>query len=395
MDTTTSAMPPIAGIKVVEMATNASGPFCGQILGDLGADVIKIEAITGDVSRHAPPFHKGQSGQFSQWNRNKKSIGIDVKNPRGLEIAKNILSTADVFFENMRPGVADSIGLGYEALKEINPGIIYLSINGFGNTGPYKKLPAYDPVVQGLTGFMYVQGIHGQPEPVRGGVVDKITGMSGALAIVAALYHRLANNGVGQQINVNMLDAYSAYILPEHMGVYTFSGSADKSSPMNIFHLLKAKDGYLTGLIQKTQLEAACNAFGRTDLLTDPRFESVSGVFINQEQLIEEFSKVTVNMTKAEIFEIVQKYQLPLAPVNTFEEYFEDPQVKHNQSYVDFPDEELGPLRLINSFAKFGSTPATIRSRPPKLGEQTHEILQAQGLSDEDIASLRDAKVIR
>jgi len=386
---------PLSGFRVVEMTSNASGPYCGMILGDLGAEVIKIEPVAGEVTRYVPPFYKGESGQFAQWNRNKQSIGINMKSPEGLEIARKLIRTADVFLENARPGVAASLGIGYETLKAENPKLIFLSINGFGNSGPYKDLPAYDPVIQGLVGFMYVQGVMGEPEPIRGGVVDKMAGMSGALAVVSALLHRSLHGGMGQEINVNMLDAYASYILPEFMPRFTYPKSEDKVKDADVFHMMKASDGFMIGLIQKVQLEATCKAFNREDLLTDPRFATAALVLGNQRALMAELSKVTSNLTKAEIFQKVLEYQLPLAPVNNFEEFFEDAQVKHNRCYVDVPDPELGPMRLINTFAKFGSTPAGIRSRPPKLGEQTEAIMSRLGFAASEISALRETKIIK
>lgn len=391
--TNTENTGPLAGVLVLEVATNISGPFCGQLLGDLGAEVVKLEAITGDPLRYTTPHHKGESAQFAQWNRNKKSIAVDLKSPRGLAIGKALASTADVVLQNARPGVIDALGLGYEAVRADNPTVIYLATSGYGDSGPYKSQPAYDPVVQGLTGFMYVQGRDGPPEPVRGAMVDKMTAIFGALAVVSALLHRTVT-GQGQKVNVNMLDAYSAFVLPEHMGPYTYVESHDTTSSVNVFHLLEASDGYLTGVIQQRQFAGACEAFERTDLMSDPRFATPTLIVVNQGELIRELSQATRNKTKAQLLELVLRHELSLAPVHTFEEYFEDPQVRHNQSYVDIPDPELGPTRLINRFADLTGSPARIYTRPSRLGEHTDDILRGLDFTEEMIKTAREDGIV-
>lgn len=385
---------PLSGIRVVEMTTNGAGPLCGQILGDFGAEVVKIEPLKGDSTRLLPPFKNNQSAQFQHWNRNKKSIAIDLKSVEGLSMAKSLIANADVFLENARAGVAASLGLGYADLKALNDRLIYLSINGYGSTGPYSKQGAFDHVIQALTGFLGLQGVRGEPEPIRNAVVDKISGIYGATAVLAALFSRSRPGGGGQDINVNMLNAYSAFILPEFMNRYTYPNSDAPPQVSDFYHMLKASDGYLLGLIQKQHLARACAAFGRTDLLEDPRFATASLIMENARGLMEEFSKVTNSMSKAEVFAIALEHGLPLAPVNTIEEYFEDPQVIHNQCYTDFQDAELGPIRMLNSFARFGKTPAAIYSRAPKLGEHNDELASRCGYSDMDIQKLRDANII-
>lgn len=383
----------LAGVRVVEMTTNGAGPLCGQILGDLGAEVVKIEPLTGDSTRQLPPFMDGQSGQFQHWNRNKKSIALNLKDPEGLAAAKALIAEADVFLENARSGVAVSLGLGYEALKADNSKLIYASINGFGNSGPYRQMGAFDPVIQALTGFMPIQG-GGDPEPIRNAVVDKITGICGALSIIAALFSRSQTGGDGQDINVNMLNAYASFILPELMGPHTYPDAEKPRSVVDIYHMLQASDGSLLGLIQKSQLQAACTAFDRADLLDDPRFATASLVLMNARDLMAELSKTTVSMTRDEVFAKVVEYGLPLAPVNTMAEFFNDPQVIHNQTYVDFKDPKLGTMRLLNSFARFSETPAVIATSAPRLGEHNDELLMRVGYSDVDITRMREANVI-
>jgi crotonobetainyl-CoA:carnitine CoA-transferase CaiB-like acyl-CoA transferase len=390
------AVGPLSGITVLEFATNAAGPLCTQFLSDLAADVIKVEPPQGDPVRHMPPFHKGQSGLFAQFNRNKRSITVDLTKPAGRELARHLAQRADVLVENARPGVLDKLGLGFADLQPDNPRLVYLSINGYGDDGPYRDMPAYDQVIQGLTGFAYQQGGEGPPSLIRAGIVDKTASVFGALAVVSALLH-VKSGGPGQRINVNLLDAYSAFALPEQISSMTFRDEptgGEGGSSINVFSLLEAKDGYASGLVQYRQLHDTCAALGREDLLEDPRFGSTGAVMLNQQQLFEELSTVTRTMTKAELAELAIAHRLPIAPVNTYDEYFDDPQVRHNRSYVDFPDPELGPMRLISPFAAFSASPARIYRRAPRLGEHTTEVLREAGLSDPIIEQARHDQVI-
>jgi crotonobetainyl-CoA:carnitine CoA-transferase CaiB-like acyl-CoA transferase len=387
---------PLAGVTVLESTTNASGPVCAQTLGDLGADVIKLESLQGDPVRHMPPFHQGQSGLFAQFNRNKRSVAVDLRTPGGLDIAQRLARRADVFIENARPGALEKLGLGYADLNTDNPSLVYLSINGYGDDGPYRDMPAYDQVVQGLTGFAYQQGGDGPPALIRAGIVDKVTAIYGALAVLSALLH-VRGGGKGQRINVNLLDAYSAFALPEQIASYTFREQAPATaggSSINVFHLLKTKDGYASGLVQFAQLRQTCVALDREDLLTDPRFSGTGAVMVHQKELFDELSTVTRTMTKAELSRIALRHRLPIAPVNNYDEYFDDPQVQHNQSYLDFPDPELGPMRLLKPFANFPESPTRVYRRAPRLGEHTGEVLREIGFTDAMIDEARKSGLI-
>jgi crotonobetainyl-CoA:carnitine CoA-transferase CaiB-like acyl-CoA transferase len=387
---------PLAGVTVLESTTNAAGPMCAQTLGDLGADVIKLESLTGDPVRQMPPFHHAQSGLFAQFNRNKRSIALDIRTPQGLDIARRVAKRADVFVENARPGAMDKLGLGYSALSDNHSRLVYLSMNGYGEDGPYRDMPAYDQVVQGLTGFACKQGGDGPPALIRAGIVDKITGIYGALAVVSALLH-VRMGGEGQHVNVNLLDCYSAFALPEQIASYTFrelATDAGTESSINVFNLLKTNDGYASGLVQFNQLRQTCQALGREDLLDDPRFSGTGSVMVNQKALFDELSTVTSTMSKAELAELAVRHRLPLAPVNDFEEYFDDPQVRHNRSYEDVPDAELGPMRLLKPFGTLPASPTRIYRRAPHLGEHTDEVLGEAGLSLKDIDDARRAGVI-
>jgi crotonobetainyl-CoA:carnitine CoA-transferase CaiB-like acyl-CoA transferase len=388
---------PCAGIKVLDLATMVSGPMCGRILGDLGADVIKLEGAGGDMIRTMPPHYRGMSAYFSQYNRNKRSIVVDLKSAEGQAIAQQIVAQADVLIENFRPGVASRLGLDYEPLKQRNPRLIYVSVNGFGDDGPYADLPAYDPVIQGLVGFMHVQGRGSVPVPIRNPVVDKVAAMSAALAILAALNHRHARGGVGQRINVRMLDAWAAFILPEQMNNHTFqSPDAPKSPARDVFRIFETSDGHVVGLVlQDSQFRGVCAALGRHDLESDPRFADPAARVFNIDHLHAELCGDVARMTTEEFLSASRQHDVPFAPANDIEAFFEDPQVKHNGTYVDVEDPEFGSMRHLSFMAAFGAAPAGFHRRAPKLGEHTDEVLSEFGYSKDAIGAFRSAGLVR
>ncbi len=206
---------PLVGISVVDFSTVVSGPLCAQILGDLGAEVIKVEAPRGDTTRMlGPPFRGGQTPIFSQFNRNKRCLTLDLKQPAGLEVARRLAQKSDVLVENFRPGIAARLGIGYETLAADNPGLVYVAISGFGPDGPYANLPAYDTVIQGLSGFMHIQGEADAPQLVRGIAADKASGLTATYAVLAALFARERNGGRGQHIDVPMRCFIRELLLP-------------------------------------------------------------------------------------------------------------------------------------------------------------------------------------
>src|SRR5882757_3142788 len=271
---------PCVGLTVLDLSTMVSGPMGGQIFGDLGADVIKVETTAGDTMRAVFPHHKGLGAFFSQYNRSKRSIAIDLKSEEGRAVAIDLAVKADVLIENFRPGVTDRLGLGYETLREKNPGLVYVSIKGFGEDGPYRDQPAYDQVIQGLVGFMPLQGVGGPPLPIRSTMVDKVTAMSGAMSALAALWARERDGGKGQKVVVKMLDAWAAFVSQEEMKNHTFLNSdAVAPIPRDMYRVFETRDGHVIGLIiQDNQFRGICAVLNRPDLLTDPRFARPAGL---------------------------------------------------------------------------------------------------------------------
>ena len=392
---------PCAGIRVLEFCTMVSGPMCGQILGDFGADVLKLEGLAADPMRGVEPRFRGFSALFSQFNRNKRSVVVDVKSEAGRDVIQTIASSVDVFIENCRPGVAERLGLGYERLKTTNPGLVYVSVNGFGDDGPYREYPAYDPMIQGLTGFMPVQGDATEPAPVRSLVVDKVAAMSAALASLAAVYARGGNGGAGQRVEVKMLDAFAAFILPERMINHTFESPDATGLPVvdtsRVTCAIATSDGHVTGLIfQEGQFQNACTALGREDIRHDPRFATPSGRISHIAELSDAVGESIGRMTTQQFLALAREHDIPFAPVNDIEAFFADPQVKHNGTYFAMPDPEFGPLRGLNAFASFASAPPSAwhRHRAPKYGEHTRDVLRESGYDAAAIERLRDERVV-
>ncbi len=384
-------------MRVIDFSTVVSGPLCAQILGDLGADVIKVEEPRGDFSRlMGPPFREGLSGFFAHFNRNKRSIVIDLKKENGQKLAADLTANADVVIENFRPGVADRIGIGCDALRERNPRLIYVAISGFGPDGPYAALPAYDLVIQGLVGVMPVQGGDGAPVLLKTLVADKCTGMTAASAAVAALLARERNGGVGQRVDVPMLDAFAAYMLPDLVIPDAFVPSEpNPGGGLDIFRTFETTDGHVVGIvIEDRQFVGLAKALNREDLIDKPEYKTLIDRMSRGDELFDLLETEIRKWTTVELVARAREFGAPFAPVNDVAAFFEDPQVVHNGTIFEAEDPRGGGARYLRHPSRFSATPASLRRHPPRLGEHTDEVLEAAGLSSESIASLRDEGAI-
>ncbi len=387
------AQGPLVGIGVADFSSVVSGPFCAQVLGDLGADVTKVETFVGDSTRMmGPPFRDGVSGIFAQFNRNKRSIAIDLKRPQGRAVAQRLAGNADVMLENYRPGVAERLGIGYQAVAERNPGLIYVAINGFGPDGPYASQPAYDTVIQGLSGFMPIQGADGEPQLVRNIIADKTSGLTATYAVMAALFARERGDGRGQKICVPMLDAYAAFILPDAFGPETFLPKEGPGVDFSGVHRTwQTKDGYVVMMIvEDRQFAGLCRVLEREELIDDPRYANLMTRLAHAAELFEEIESELAKRTTEEIVKGARRHGVPLAPANTIEDFLEDPQVAANGTVLEV-EHAGGQIRVLRNPVRFESTPTSYRRHPPRRGEHTDQILGEAGYSAEEIAALRSS----
>ena len=391
---------PCAGLRVLDLTTMLSGPLCTQVLGDLGADVIKLESPAGDSARYSgAPFREpGFSGFLAQLNRNKRSIVVDLKTSEGRELILKIIPQVDVLVENFRPGVLERLELDYATLADINPALVYVAVNGFGVDGPYAGLPAYDQVLQGLTGLMPAQGGDGPPALVQGAVADKSTALTALAGVLAALLARERDpEKRGQRVEISMIDAFSAFSLPEAMMDRAFPPLRNEfSSGADFFRTWKTADGYVVGLlIQDDQFAGLCRVIDRPDLAADPRFGPMVKRFENWLQLVPLLDAEIEKISSAEFLDRARTEGAPFAPVNDLDAFLEDPQVQHRQSIIEMEDPRFGPVRYLSPPIRFERTPASIDRHAPRLGEHTDEVLGELGLSPAAIEQLRAAQAIR
>jgi crotonobetainyl-CoA:carnitine CoA-transferase CaiB-like acyl-CoA transferase len=387
---------PLSGIRVLDLSTVVSGPLCGQILGDLGAEVTKLEPPGGDSARvMGLPIRDGMSPLFHHCNRNKRSAAVDLKSEAGRAVARRLALASDVLIENFRPGVADRLGLGYDALAGGNPRLVYVAINGFGPDGPRRDEPAYDTVIQGLTGFMPEQGGAEQPRLIQSIAADKVTALTAAYATMAALLARERGAAAGQRVDVPMLDAFAAFLMPDVMGARTCP-DADAMPNLAIHRTWSTADGYVVMMIvEDRQFFGLCRALDREDLLSDPRCANLLQRILHAEELFAILDGELARWTTAEFLERARRFGAPAAPVNDVEGFLEDPQVTHNGTVFELePDPVRGRMRHVRAPARFEHTPAALRRVAPRKGEHTREVLREAGYADAEIAALLEAGAV-
>jgi crotonobetainyl-CoA:carnitine CoA-transferase CaiB-like acyl-CoA transferase len=391
---------PLAGIQILDFTRAMTGPFCTQLLGDMGAQVVKVEMPGGgDETRRWGPFWNGHSCYYLSANRNKRSIAIDLKRVAGREIATTLASQSDVVIENFRPGIMDRLGLGYEALAKRNPGLVYCCVSGFGQDGPRAQEPAYDLMMQGFAGLMGLTGFADGP-PVRAGlpVADLTAAIFAAFGIVAALFSR-AEDGRGQKVETSLLEGQVSWLSYYMVGylangeVMRGMGSAHHSlTPYKAYH---AQDEYFVLAVGNDALwQRLCEAIDAPDLVEDPRFVTNVERLANRDALDEILDQVFIRLPAAEWIERISAAGVPCGPINGLDQIAADPQVRHTQMIQAIPHPEIPDLELCGIPVKFGRTPGAIQSPPPLLGEHTEAILSELGYSAEQIAALHRQGVV-
>jgi crotonobetainyl-CoA:carnitine CoA-transferase CaiB-like acyl-CoA transferase len=369
-----------------------------MMLADQGADVIKVEALDGDLVRGAGATRAGITSTFISSNRSKRALAIDLKTPAGVEALKKLLQTADVMVQNFRPGAIERMGFGEDVVRALKDDIIYVSISGFGDTGPYAHQRVYDPVIQALSGLAAIQadGETGRPKMIRTIIPDKTTAVTAAQAITAALFSR-ERTGQGQHIRLAMLDTMVAYLWPEGMGGFTLVGKEVKNaraqlSPDLIF---KTQDGYITaGAMSDKEWRGMCTALGHLEWLEDPRFLTVNDRAVNATDRISMTGDVLATNTSAYWLERLDAEGVPSAPVLSREDVITHPQIQANDLIHEYDHPIAGRIRQPRPAARFDQTPSGIQRPAPGLGEHSSEILMELGYSDEQIESLIDQGVL-
>jgi crotonobetainyl-CoA:carnitine CoA-transferase CaiB-like acyl-CoA transferase len=374
---------PLAGVKVIDLSTIVSGPLCAQILGDLGADVVKFEPPAGDSARYlGTEGQPGMSGIFAQMNRNKRSVAVDLKEAFGRDAFLELAATADIVVENFRPGVSDRLGIGFEAARKRNRGLIWVAISGFGPDGPYKDQPAYDMVIQGISGFAKILGDDENPKLISNLVADKTSGLTACYSVIAALYAREKNGGLGQRIEIPMIDAVAAFLHGDAYAPHTY-GRVPPNAVLEklIYRAWKTADGHVALIvIEDRQFEALCRVLEREELSTDERYANIGLRIANAVELYAILEAEIAKHTTAELVSRAHEFGAPLGAIYDIEGFLADPQVVANEVVFELEDPVHGKMKLFGSPPRFESTPTSVRYPPPHLGAHTGEVLGEVGV---------------
>jgi crotonobetainyl-CoA:carnitine CoA-transferase CaiB-like acyl-CoA transferase len=390
---------PLAGIKVIDLSAVVSGPMAAGLLADQGAQVIKVEPQQGDLTRLIGTAKGDISALFAAINRGKRSIVLDLKQAAARTVLRELLADADVLIENFRPGAMARLGLSYEDVAAFNPGIVYLSISGFGQTGPNAQVRVYDPVIQAVSGFAdaHPDPRTGEPQLLQTLLCDKVTALTAAQALTAALFAR-QRSGRGQKIELSMLDAAVSFLWPEAFYNHAFQDEAP--APMPEFganqKLWRCADGWLALITpQNEEFAAMCRVFGVPDLISDPRFVSIPTRRLNQPGLRERLEPIAALRRVDELVGELAAAGVPAGRVNSKAQLADDPQVRHNALLHDTVYPDIGRLRTPRAAAQFIGMAFDETRRAPHLGEHTRDVLRELGRDQGGIEALLAAGAVR
>lgn len=391
---------PLAGIKIIDASEVISGPLAAMLLADQGADVIKVEPPNhGEEVRQLVNYRDGMNAMYANVNHNKRSVGINLKDPVGLEVLYDLVRDADVFVQNWRPGAAERLRVGEDDLRRVNPDIIYASVTGYGDDGPYADRRGYDPIFQALTGYVGAQFNPEVPFPdlVRNAVVDKATSYTLAQGITAALLAR-ERGGPPQHVKVAMVDAGLAFFWPDGMLRHTFIGEQPESFvvPGERYQLTPTADGQIVMFMGTSQqMRDGLRAVGRADLADAPQHQGKESLKQeNQEERAVAMRGAIAKMTTEQVYQALIEAEIPVAPALSLEGVLVDPQIQHNGSIIAAEHPVYGAYRRVAPAARFSAMPFTAGLHPAFYGEHTAEVLTEHGYDDEQIDGLREADVI-
>ena len=389
---------PLDGVKIIDLSTIVSGPLAGSLLGDQGADVIKIESpLRPDNARFMGPLRGENGALFAAANRSKRSLALDLKKEGAKEIIYQLIKNSDVVMDNFRPGILKKLNLEYEDIKKHNSKIIQLSITGYGVDGPYSKRRVYDPLIQATAGIANAQSIDGNPKFVKTLMCDKITSLTAAQSITAALYSREKTNE-GQKINLSMLDTALYFMWSDNMYNFTWLGDGWEPIPniADFYEPVKTKDGYIALVaINDSEFAGVCKAIDREDLLTDDRFSTMQNRMMNVIEMQEILLHAYTLFTSEELVERMDQNDVPSAIINKLSDVIDDPQVKNNQSIMSISKDDNNSMQSPKSPAQYSSTPCSNNPKfMPDLGQHSKEILLENGFSSEQINDLAKKEII-
>ena len=391
-------MGPLEGIKIIDISTIVSGPLAASMLGDQGAEVIKIEPpYKGENARVMGPIKEGSGALFATVNRSKRSLAMDLKKEESKKIIYKLIESADIIIDNFRPGALDRLGLDFNSIKNFNPKIIQMSITGYGETGPYSKRRVYDPLIQATAGVCDAQSIDGQPKYMKTLMCDKITSLTAAQAMTAALFKREKTNK-GQRVTLSMLDTALYFMWSDSM--YNYSWHGDDWAPIpniaDFYEPVKTKDGHIALVaINDSEFSGVLKAIGREDLLEDERFSTIENRIMNVVEMQEILLNAYSEFTSDELVKRMEENDVPAAKINKREDIFSDPQVINNSSVINTKNNGEKLIKGPKPPANFLDDECDEPKFMPALGEHSSEILKEYGFSNDEINSLIENKIIQ
>lgn len=390
---------PLSGFRILDLSSVLSGPVATALLADQGADVIKVEAPSGDIVRRMGFGKNGLSPAFVAANRGKRSVCLNLKKAEGVEIVRELVKSADVFIQNFRPGAIEKMGLGFDVLKHDNPQLLYVSVSGFGEKGPYAHKRVYDPVIQALTGLPDVQADNAQSRPrmVRTVIPDKVSALTTAQAITAGLLARERGTGEGQHIKVAMVDATIAFLWPEALGGLTMVGQEGNVRRGQLAQdlIFETQDGYITcGAVSDSEWQGLCAALDRPDWLADERFSTPMGRIANAKDRIAGMGDVLKSRPSQVWLDTLDAHDVPCAPVLSRPEILENEQIKANELIHQYEHPGLGQIRQPRPGARFSDSEMRHEPIAPALGEHNAEVLAEMGYDEKAISGLIERGVL-